>query len=652
MAKTWDYRRGQWKEDEPKPSSADILHGRAQPKVTTGGGAAWGKTKDIASSVASTFTGGKIGGGESEPAQSASDMYFSSQYGDEADTGIGDFARQQQSQHTVGEDASKIIFGDTRATSISDTRTQTEEEQALINEGRDEGPTEEQRRQQLELERKEREEAARREEQDKTLSMVNTMFGTDTSLGYGRGITTGDLRKQIEQFGQLEGEMRSNYTYWENDASGGMPMSTREAYTFLGQAQSRPANRITESEVTPAMYEAIANKQSDGIRLSPAEEAAFTAFTEGKPVYMLEGRPATFQEIFEYSQIQDFRNESMRLIEDYRINKQTLLQKNIEDEYKRALEKQEQDSRERIARLQREEAEARARQERLSRENVAAEERAAREKIAVEDRASAKEIAVERRASDKEIATEQRASDLEIAKDISKITAAGTEERLALTEAGKQERLTQKERIDAEIRMLEDQLAHDKDMGIREMNNRLAVVSREANAQSNLMYYENQIQDERINVQNEWQSLENDKLHFLENKRIDEAIASNQAQEELARDQQDIERESQKLNLIMSISQNPALLYFMNQSGMLATPGETIMGEDVNDLISELTASIDPANMPNIQTYNALGEEEQARVRFRQAATRGVSPEGLENFLTGSSPFTRGRQSTIKVGRA
>ena len=102
----------------------------------------------------------------------------------------------------------------------------------------------------------------------------------------------------------------------------------------------------------------------------------------------------------------------------------------------------------------------------------------------------------------------------------------------------------------------------------------------------------------------------------------------------------------------MSISQNPALLYFMNQSGMLATPGETIMGEDVNDLISELTASIDPANMPNIQTYNALGEEEQARVRFRQAATRGVSPEGLENFLTGSSPFTRGRQSTIKVGRA
>ena len=220
-----------------------------------------------------------------------------------------------------------------------------------------------------------------------------------------------------------------------------------------------------------------------------------------------------------------------------------------------------------------------------------------RENIAAEVRASALEIATEQRGTTEEVARLRRESDLEIAKHTAKILEtgvqerkalgkAGTEERTTLATAGEQERLTQRERLDSEIQMLEDQLAHDKDMGIREMNNRLAVVSREANAQSNLMYYENQIQDERINVQNEWQSLENDKLHFLENKRIDEAIASNQAQEELARDQQDIERESQKLNLIMSISQHPALLYFMNQSGMLAPPGETIMGEEVNDLIS------------------------------------------------------------------
>ena len=104
--------------------------------------------------------------------------------------------------------------------------------------------------------------------------------------------------------------------------------------------------------------------------------------------------------------------------------------------------------------------------------------------------------------------------------------------------------------------------------------------------------------------------------------------------------------------MIMSISQNPALLYFMKESGLLATPGETIMGEDVNNMITELTASIDPEHQPNIQTYNALNEEEQAKVRFRQAATRGVSPEGLENVLTGGSPFTRGQRPTIQVGRA
>ena len=641
MARTWDYRKGQWKEAEPTPTSKEILYGGGQPKVQTGGGAAWSKAKDIGSSVASAFTGGAIGG-KSEPKQSVSDMYYSSQYGDEADTAGSDFSGQQQSQHKRFADASGITFGDTAVPQPDPIEESfpAGDSDDFEEQGTETGLTAQQKQalktpEMLEEER-------RQAEQDRVLGMVNTMFGRDSTTGYGAGIVGTQLRQQIEQFGQLEGEMRGGYAYYNNDASGGIPLSTREAYTFLGQAQGRDANRIVEREVSAAMYDAVVNKlHTPGQTLTPGEEAVMNAYTTGQPVYTLDGRPATNEEIFEYEQIQHFRTESMALIDNYRINKEALLQKKIEQDYKEELAKAEQDSRERIARLEREQREAIAKQDRES-----------ALEIAEQRRESDLEIAEEKRSSDLEIAAERRTSDLEIARDTAKIIETGGQERETLEKAGEQERLTQKERIDAEVRMLEDQLASDKDLAIREMNNRLEVVSREANAQSNLMYYENQIQTERMNAQNEWQSLENDKLHFLENKRIDEAIASNQAQEEIAREQQQIERESQKLNLIMSISQNPALLFFMNQSGMLTAPGETIMGEDVNDMISELTASIDPANMPNIQTYNALGEQEQARVRFRQAATRGVSPEGLENFLTGASPFTRGRKSTIKVGRA
>ena len=160
-------------------------------------------------------------------------------------------------------------------------------------------------------------------------------------MGYGRGIVQGELRKQIEAFGQLEGDMRSGYTYWNNDASGGMPLSAREAYTFLGQAQGREANRITETEVTPAMYNALAYATD---ALTPTEQAVLDAYTRGQPVYMLDGvvLAANDPRVFEYSQIQDFRNQSMNLIDDYRINKQALLQKKIEQDYKAELDIAEQ----------------------------------------------------------------------------------------------------------------------------------------------------------------------------------------------------------------------------------------------------------------------------------------------------------------------
>ena len=633
MARTWDYRRGQWKDEAPRVSSP-----KSKPAVQ----AKVADFKDIErfeedDSFGGVRTSQQFGGSTATKTQPTVETAEPERPGFMTDN----------KQDTFSEDGYRITSeGDVVDTRGGGGGTTVVDESKFVEEAK-KGPE----GLSFEEKRARDEQAALDREQERVRGMVGTMFGSEAGMGYGRGIVQGELRKQIEQFGQLEGDLRSGYTYWNNDASGGIPLSAREAYTFLGQAQGREANRITETEVTPAMYDALRLATDT---LTPTEQAVLDAYTRGQPVYKLDGEilAANDPRVFEYSQIQDFRNRSMELIDDYRINKQALLQKKIEQDYKAELDKAEQESKERIARLEREQREAVAKADREAAEEVARirakgdldvaksiEQETARGKQA---RLTLADQAIEDIRVMEAAAGEERTT----------LAKAGEQERKTLGKAGIEERATQKERLDAEKAMATEELEMQKHIAVNEMNTRMAIVLRETTAQSNLLYTQNTLETERINAQNEWQSLENDKLHFLENKRIDEAIASNQAQEELAREQQQIERESQKLNLIMSISQNPALLFFMNESGMLTTPGETIMGEDVNDMISELTASIDPANLPNIQTYNALGEQEQARVRFRQAATRGVSPEGLENFLTGSSPFTRGRQSTIKVGRA
>ena len=83
---------------------------------------------------------------------------------------------------------------------------------------------------------------------------------------------------------------------------------------------------------------------------------------------------------------------------------------------------------------------------------------------------------------------------------------------------------------------------------------------------------------------------------------------------------------------------------------MLSGVGPSLLGQDTEGLINDLTASIDPGDLPNIQTYNPMSALQQQIANFRAGATKGMTPESMQEYLQGSSPFTRGQRSTIRVG--
>ena len=157
---------------------------------------------------------------------------------------------------------------------------------------------------------------------------------------------------------------------------------------------------------------------------------------------------------------------------------------------------------------------------------------------------------------------------------------------------------------------------------------------------------------ELMETQNRWQSEEANLNRALQLGQMNEVSRASQAKEQLDRDRLALEKEQFNASYILSLANNPALLYHMNESGLLSAFGDTIMGQPIADMIGDLTASIDPGNLPNIQTYNAMGEQQQSMQRFSAAAGYGLDEGRFQEYITSTAPYTRGRQSTVRVGSA
>ena len=203
-----------------------------------------------------------------------------------------------------------------------------------------------------------------------------------------------------------------------------------------------------------------------------------------------------------------------------------------------------------------------------------------------------------------------------------------------------------------DIRTAAARLREIKDQAIWQMRAEMGKVERQNEGQIAAMNLQREVDLELMETSNRWQSEEANLNRALQLGQMNEVTRASQAKEQLEQDRLALEKEQFNASYILNVAQNPALLYHMKESGLLSAFGETIMGTPIVDMIEDLTASIDPGNLPNIQTYNAMSEQQQSMQRYSAAAGYGLDEGRFSEYITSTSPYTRGRQSTVRVGSA
>ena len=477
-----------------------------------------------------------------------------------------------------------------------------------------------------------------------------TDTGVDTILGAGWDTSVqglqGNLSGQLEAFGVLEGSLRPNYDWTQ----GMGPQSVKEAQVFLSGAKGHKANDVLAVTVTPEMLQAAqdAMNGNDATQQQWGKDfmAGYTGI--GQSIYMYQGGVLDSARDSELIGLKDnldqYKFAAEGLIEDYRQERGIMMQNTIQQSYTMQKQESVNQSSERMALIQSN-----------ADRDIAAANRAMEEKISAAERELAAQEGAAGRATQKEIA------DIGVTgrKDVAGIEAKSRKDVATLT--GKQ-RIEQikaegKQTIDAiqtkaagDRQMQQDRISSEEGIHNRQMNTELLKIEKESNAQQQLLSMNHDFDSEMESTKQQFQSLESAKDRALQQQNMMEYRRASMAQEQLQRDTLTLEREGQSLQLLMSVSSNPALLYYMKQSGMLEGVGENLLGEDVNRLIGDLTSSIDPGNLPNIQTYNAMSELQQRIMGTQAGSTRGMSEEAMSEYVRGTAPFTRGQPSQIRIG--
>jgi hypothetical protein len=510
------------------------------------------------------------------------------------------------------------------------------------------------------------------------------LFGYDPVTG-GRRSVVGDLQAQLGAWNALVGTFRQGYN-WYNE---GTPQTPKEAWMFLEQARGDPLNQITftqisdtSSMVTRAL-KVISNAESgygpgggeiNQELLRKAKEIKRINDYEGGRLYTRGGELVEDpDDRANYDKMVSFKARAQSLIDNYRVGRENLFASAIEQGYAKDLVETTGVSAKAVAKIQKESAKAVAdinaqadkdvaaiqkeiaEAQLTTQTEISAAEVTGREAVAKVQATGAKDVAIEQSKGALEAAKERSKGGLEVSKEQSRSakeveTARGTNEVTNIQERAKQDIANIEAKAESDMNLLTEEMTTRERMAMTEQTAALERITRESTAQQALVQLGADLDMELETSKQNWQSAENDKELAIQEGNLQEAIRSNFMQEQIAIEQQQIERETNSLTMLMNVSQNPALLYFMKQSGMLSGVGPSLLGQDTESLINDLTASIDPGNLPNIQTYNAMSELQQQIASFRTGATTGMSPEAQQEYLLGASPFTRGQRSSIRVG--
>ena len=455
--------------------------------------------------------------------------------------------------------------------------------------------------------------------------------GNESWLGQGYesksvGGLVGDLHSQLSAFQDIEGGVRPNYD-WKQDL--GEPKSVAEAMLFTEGARNDPANDVISIPIDAGAIQRANDAKLTAGGASPEQLAYLEATSSGQQnVYMHNGvlldasSPKGAELIKNKNKLDQYRGIAGQLVEDARQVRIGMMEGAIKQGY--------------------------------AVQNQAAVVEGNKQMTAMEVNAN-KEIAMLQRQTDERISAAQIAADKDTTatrgtQALAQIKETGTQNIAQIKQEGVQQIAALKEKQAGDLQQQRESISSQEKMQQNQMSNELLKIERESTAQQQLMSMNNDFDEEMESSKQEFQSLESTKDRALKSQDMAEYRRAAMAQEQISRDQLTLQREGQNIGLLVSISSNPALLYYMKQSGMLESMGQNLLGEDAPKLISDLTASIDPNALPNIQGYNAMSELQQRMTNVQAGATRGMSEEGVQGYMQSTAPFTRGRSSAIRIG--
>jgi hypothetical protein len=473
-------------------------------------------------------------------------------------------------------------------------------------------------------EEQEREAREERERQEKNLGREGESWLDQGYKSTAIAGLTGDLHAQLSAFTDLEGGMRPGYD-WKTDFA---PQSIKEGMAFLEGARGDEANNVLTLPVTDQVRQQAQDAAYQG-QATEEQQALLDAISSGQQtIYMMNGRvlstsnPADADLIGRKNKIDEYRGAAEGLIEDGRQRRMDMLSGAITQGNQLQLQKQTSDANKRMTEM--------------------------------EVNAN-KEIAMFQRQLDERLSKAQITADKETTatrgtQALAQIRETGTQNVAQIKAEGETQITALKEKLAGDLKLQQDQAASQEKMQTNQMNNELLKIEKESSAQERLLSMNHDFDSEMESSKQQWQTLESAKDRAMKSQDMAEYRRAAMAQEQISRDELALQREGQNIGLLVSISSNPALLYYMNESGMLGGMGKTLLGEDVTRLIGDLTASIEPGKVPNIQTYNAMGETQQRMASFQAGATQGMSQEGFQEYVQSTAPFTRGRPSAIRIG--
>jgi hypothetical protein len=460
----------------------------------------------------------------------------------------------------------------------------------------------------------------------------------------------GGLKAQFDALEQASGVARNKYN-WKDL---GAPQNPNEAIMFLSQATQNQANDIYTLEISEEMFhqadDAIEQGLLTGSDLQWANDMRRQFQFGGPTAYVLDGKILNHSDdrdlISDYDKIQQFRAVSQNMIEGERQMKQDFVYGAVAHGQDMALQSSRNLGSAEAARISAQSAEQTARisaQSARETQQLAGEQAIAQGKQARETgMALEQERGKEERLTTETRGVEERAT----------VKVRGAQERETLGTAGIEERKTQAEAAGFQMEQLEKRLASDEENIRTQGAQRLAQIDREMAAQGSLLDMaqagDMALQENR----QEHAAEEGNKNRALQLGDAREVNRSNMAQEQLKRDEMRMLREQNNITNLITIASNPALLFHLDASGILpGLVGTSIQGEDLAGMIGDLTASLDPNKpLPNIQGYNSMSPVQQDIESWSASATRGFGEGGMEGYLQGGSPFSRGQQSQIRAG--